>query len=681
MLEHVFVEDERLDWLGELNVEQRVAATASPSRPLLILAGAGTGKTATLSARVAWLISEGVAPERILLLTFTRRAAREMLTRTRALLERAGIGAAGSVVGGTFHSVAWRLVRLYAESLGLPTRLSVLDASDSADLLDVVRQELGYAESGRRFPRKGTLADIYSRTVNAQRPVTEVLVEQFPWCLPYTEEIGRIFTRFGQRKRDAQALDLDDLLLYARALAAHESAGRKLAGMFEHVLVDEYQDVNALQVDIVRELRRENRGLSVVGDDLQAIYGFRAASAKHILDFASVFPDASVVTLEQNYRSTQPILDAANAVAAQAERSHPKRLRSVRGEGGRPQIVFCGDEAEEANDVAERLLAEHERGVALREQAVLMRTGHHSALLELELDRRRVPYVKYGGIRYLETAHVKDLLALLRLVSNPADEVSWFRVLQMLEGIGPRVAQRIIDALAADTATLPEQWASAAAVPPASRVYGAPLMTALAAASAASSPGAQAELLRDALAPLIRRRYPDADVRLRDLDLLADAAACSANLEQFTAELALDPPQSSSDLARQPKLDEDYLVLSTIHSAKGLEWETVHLIHASDGNLPSDMALTSGDGLEEERRLLYVALTRSRRALHVYVPARYFHQPRGASDASGLGNTSRFLTDEVRSLCEVVHASEPAAALVGEQIHEQIRVGVDALWR
>ena len=616
MIERVFVEEEGLDWLGELNDEQRLAATASPSRPLLILAGAGTGKTATLSARVAWLISEGVAAERILLLTFTRRAAREMLTRTRALLERAGVAAAGSVVGGTFHSVAWRLVRLYAEPLGLPPRLSVLDASDSADLLDVVRQELGYAESGRRFPRKGTLADIYSRTVNAQRPLSEVLVEQFPWCEPYTEEIGRIFTRFGQRKRDAQALDLDDLLLYARALAAHETAGPKLAGMFEHVLVDEYQDVNALQVDLVRELRRENRGLSVVGDDLQAIYGFRAASAEHILDFASVFPDASVVTLEQNYRSTQPILDAANAVAAQAERSHPKRLRSVRGEGGRPQLVFCGDEAEEASQVAERVLAEHERGVALREQAVLMRTGHHSALLELELDRRRVPYVKYGGIRYLETAHVKDFLALLRLVEQPGRPGEL--VPRPADARGDRPARRAADHRHARSRTprrCPNSGPRAAAVPPASRVYGAPLMTALAAASAAPSPGAQAELLRDALAPLIRRRYPDADVRLRDLDLLADAAARSTSLEQFTAELALDPPQSSADLARQPKLDEDYLVLSTIHSAKGLEWETVHLIHASDGNLPSDMALTSRDGLEEERRLLYVALTRPRRAL------------------------------------------------------------------
>jgi DNA helicase-2/ATP-dependent DNA helicase PcrA len=670
-----------LHWLGELNEQQRAAATAPPERTLLILAGAGSGKTATLSARVAWLVAQGLAPERILLLTFTRRAAREMLTRTRALLKRAGIAARGQVVGGTFHSVAWRLVRLYAEPLGLPPRLSVLDAGDGADLLDLVRQELGYADSGRRFPRKATLADIYSRTVNAQRPLSELLPEQFPWCEPYAEEIGRIFTRYGQRKRDAHALDLDDLLLYWRALAMHEVAGARLAAMFDHLLVDEYQDVNALQVDVVQALRPKHRGLTVVGDDLQAIYGFRAASAAHILGFPTLFADADTVALEQNYRSTQPILDLANKVAAQAERQHPKRLQSVRGEGRRPQLVFCRDETEEATAVAERVLAEHERGVALRDQAVLMRTAHHSDLLELELGRRRVPYVKYGGIRYLEAAHVKDFLSLLRIVSNPADRVSWFRVLQLLEGIGPRVAGRMLDRLELDLTTLPGQWPSSPAVPEAARADGAALVEALATAATQAAPGTQAGLLRDALAPLIRRRYADAEPRLHDLALLADSAAKAASLEEFAAELALDPPQSSADFAGPPKLDSDYLVLSTIHSAKGLEWDIVHLIHASDGNLPSDMALSSREGLDEERRLLYVALTRARQGLSIYVPVRYFHRPLGIDDANGLGKTSRFLTNEVQSVCEVLQPSEWQPMLVGAQIEEQVTVAVDALWR
>src|SRR5262245_17964184 len=506
MLEHMFDNE---DWLTGLNDAQRSAATAPAGRPRRVVAGAGAGKTATLAARVAWLIAESVAPERILLLTFTRRASRELLTRTRGLLERAGVSARGQVVGGTFHSVGWRLVRLYAEPLGLPPRLSVLDAGDTADLLDLVRQELGHAESGRRFPRKGTLADVYSRTVNAQRPLARVLAEQFPWCEPHAEEIGRIFVRYGERKRSAQALDLDDLLLYWRALAQHEVAGARLAAMFDHVLVDEYQDVNALQVDVVAALRRDNRGLTVVGDDLQAIYGFRSASADHILSFPSRFPDAAVATLEDNYRSTQPILDVANAVAVQAERRHPKELRSVRGEGHRPRLLFCRDEAEEAAEVAERVLAEHERGVALREQAVLMRAAHHSGLLELELGRRRIPFVKYGGIRYVEAAHVKDFLSLLRLVANPADRVSWFRVLQLLEGVGPRLAGRILEALELDLTTLAAQWPSSPAVPQTARAEGATLVEALATAAARTAPGAQAELLRDALAPFIRRRYPD----------------------------------------------------------------------------------------------------------------------------------------------------------------------------
>jgi DNA helicase-2/ATP-dependent DNA helicase PcrA len=668
------------DWLDDLNDAQRLAATAPPDRPLLILAGAGSGKTATLAARVAWLIAAGVGPDRILLLTFTRRAARELLTRTRALLDRAGVAARGRVVGGTFHSVAWRLIRLYAEPLGLPPRLSVLDAGDAADLLDLVRQELGYAESGKRFPRKGTLADVYSRAVNAQRPLSEVLDEQFPWCLPHAEELGRIFVRYGERKRDAQALDLDDLLLYWRALAEHEVAGRRLAAMFDHVLVDEYQDVNALQVDVVAALRRDSRGVTVVGDDLQAIYAFRAASAEHILEFAAQFADASTATLEDNYRSTQPILDVANAVAEQAERRHPKRLRSVRGDGSRPRLLFCRDEAEEAVEVAERVLAEHERGVALREQAVLMRVAHHSDLLELELGRRRVPFVKYGGIRYLEAAHVKDFLSLVRLVCNPADRVSWFRVLQLIEGVGPRTAARIVEGLEPDLATVARDWSSSPFVPAAARAEGSPLVEALGAAASDASAGGQAARLRDALAPFVRRRYADAEPRLHDLAVLADAAARASSLEQFAADLAIDPPRSSADFAGPPRLDEDYLVLSTIHSAKGLEWDVVHLIHASDGNLPSDMALSAPEGLDEERRLLYVAVTRPRRTLNVYVPVRYFHRPRGVDDASGLGKTSRFLTEEVQALCEVVHPSDELAPLVGPEIHEQVTVAVDSLW-
>ena len=671
------------DWLRDLNADQRRAATAPSDRPLLILAGAGSGKTMTLSSRVAWLIDQGLTPERVLLLTFTRRAARDMLGRTRSLLERRGLSSGGRVVGGTFHSVAWRLVRLYAEPLGLPPRLSVLDAGDSADLLNLVRQELGLAESGQRFPRKATLADIYSRTVNAQRLLSAVLAEHFPWAEPHLDAIGEIFRAYGQRKREAHLLDLDDLLLYWRALATHPQAGERLGAMFDHVLVDEYQDVNSLQVEIVQAMRTQRRGLTAVGDDFQAIYGFRAASAEHILGFPDLFPDAELVTLERNYRSTQPILDAANAVAAQAPRSHPRVLTSVHGEGDRPQLVTCRDEAKEASEVADRVLHLHERGLALREQAVLMRTSHHSDLLELELGRRRIPYVKYGGIRYLEAAHVKDYLALLRIIVNPDDSMSWFRVLQLLDGVGPRNAARILEALrahAGDDAPA-AAWDELTSLPAATRGQGMRLSEALLSATAAGSPGEQAELLLHAVTPLLRRHYSDAETRLDDLTTLAAQAALASSLEQFAAELVLDAPSSSSEVSGPPRLDEDYLVLSTIHSAKGLEWEAVHLIHASDGNLPSDMALSNEEGLEEERRLMYVAVTRARRWLHIYAPIRYFHQPRGETDANGLGRVSRFIDEDVQAGCEVIRPGDEDARLLGAEIHDRAAVAVDALWR
>src|SRR5271157_4079259 len=459
-------------WLDGLNAEQRAAATY-PGGVLLILAGAGTGKTTTLCARVAWLLSEGTAAERILLLTFTRRAAREMVERAGTLAERTAPDA-GRVVGGTFHSVAHRMVRTHASSLGLAPGFGVLDAGDASDLLDFVRQEQGQAASRRRFPRAQTMLDIYSRTVNAQTPLAQVLAESFPWCEEHREALGEIFRAYAARKRALGLLDLDDLLLYWRALAADEVLGARMAGDFDHVLIDEYQDVNGLQVDIVRGMRPTRSGLTVVGDDFQAIYGFRAASAGHILDFPEQFPGTHTVTLEQNYRSTTPILSVANAVSAQDELGFPKTLWSER-EGGQPaELVFPRDEGEQASEVCDRVMEAREEGVELRSQAVLFRTGHDSDQLELELTRRGIPFVKYGGLRYLEAAHVKDLIALLRLADNPADEVSWFRVLQLLDGVGPTRARRALDALRPAEGEPPQldRWPAAAAhVPEGSREH------------------------------------------------------------------------------------------------------------------------------------------------------------------------------------------------------------------
>ncbi len=652
-------------WLEQLNPEQRAAAT-HPDGPLLVLAGAGTGKTMTLSARVAWLIAQGTAPERLMLLTFTRRAAREMLQRVRTM-SGTPAGRAG-VLGGTFHSIAHRFVRLHASSLGLDSGFAVLDAGDAADVLDLIREEQGHAKEKRRFPRPSTLLDIYSRTVNFHRPLNEIVTEAFPWCEDHIEAMAAIFKAYTARKRSLGALDLDDLLVYWRALASDDVIGPTIEDGFDHVLIDEYQDVNGLQVEIVRALRSTRRELTVVGDDLQAIYGWRAASAEHILDFPSHFPDATTVMLERNYRATQPLLETANALASEATRAYRKRLHTERERGHPPQLVFCRDAPAEAVEICERVLEAREQGIDLRRQAVLMRTSHDSDLLELELARRQIPFVKYGGLKYLEAAHVKDLIAFFRLLDGRRNELAWFRVLQLLDGVGPVTARKVVDALLAGRpARLPD---------------GAPaLITALETARSQRTAGEQAETLRDAIAPLIENRYPDGGLRLKDLDqLVAAARECTTDLGHFTSELSLDPPQSSQDLAGPPHLDEDWLVLSTVHSAKGLEWEAVHVLALYDGNFPADMACGSAESIEEERRLLYVAVTRARRQLRLYVPVRYYHRPNGIDDAYGYGKPSRFLTAAVQRTCETVRLDEPIAPPAGEPAPRRISVSVDALF-
>jgi DNA helicase-2/ATP-dependent DNA helicase PcrA len=700
----VVAQIEERPWLDELNDEQRAAAT-HVGGPLLILAGAGTGKTTTLCARVAWLVSEGVPSERILLLTFTRRAAREMLQRARGM-----VPASSRVLGGTFHSVAHRLVRRHASALGLPSGFGVLDAGDAADVLDLLRSEHGHAQAKTRFPRKGTLLDIYSRTVNAQEPLSGVVEEHFPWCSDHREDISALFKAYTARKRSLGVIDLDDLLLFWRALAADEVIGPRLAASFDHVLVDEYQDVNDLQVDIVRAFGASGPKITAVGDDFQAIYGFRSASAAHILDFPAHFDGTHLVTLERNYRSTQPVLDAANAVSAQAARAFPKRLRADRPGGARPRVIHVRDEAAQAEEVCTRILQAREQGSELRAQAVLMRTSHDSDMLELELHRRRIPFVKYGGLRYLEAAHVKDFIALLRLADNGADDVAWFRILQLVEGIGPASARRAIAAMSGAAApagaseaaggaarrglaaaardevgegrlaAVPDRlatWPHAREALPAGAREGADaVIEALRVAREEPRAGPRAEGLRDVLAPLVKTRYPDGALRVQDLDQLVDAAHQASDPRHFVAELVLDPPQSSADIAQPPHLDEDYLVLSTIHSAKGLEWDSVHVLAVYDGNFPACLSAGTSEAVDEERRLLYVGMTRARRTLHLYVPVRYHHRPHGRDDAHGYGKPSRFLTAEVLAACDVTRLPDDPLNPYGAPVVTRRRISV-----
>ncbi|HXJ66503.1 MAG TPA: ATP-dependent helicase [Actinomycetota bacterium] len=653
------------NWLDTLNPPQREAVTHGGG-PLLVVAGAGSGKTWTLACRVAHLIDSGVPPHRILLLTFSRRAAREMLSRAERLIDGSGAPAT-RVWGGTFHAVANRLLRLYARQLGLAPDFTVLDQADGADLMNLIRSDLGLAARERRFPRKETLASIHSRVVNAGTPLGEVLKRHFPWCLEEADGIREVFRAYTARKRVHLVLDYDDLLVYWRALAEDAGAGPHMASRFDHVLVDEYQDTNALQADVLLAMHRTVPNVTVVGDDAQAIYGFRAATVQNILDFPQRFPGARVVRLEQNYRSTQPILDATNEVISHSPQRHEKTLWSDRRTGERPRLVRCRDEAEQCDEVCRRLLEHRERGVALNHQAVLFRTGHHSDLLEVELAHRNIPFVKYGGLKFMESAHVKDVLALLRILENPLDEVGWFRVLQLPEGMGPAAARRAMAAIGLGPEPGVVELTPAAAAgagvgplarfldrPPAVPSAAGPEVDALRAAFVECVEGdppaaVQVERLRRFLEPVFARRYDSAAARLRDLEQLEALASRFPERGRLLAELALDPPSSTSDLAGPPLLDEDYVVLSTIHSAKGGEWDVVHVIHAADGMIPSDMSTGNAEEIEEERRLFYVALTRARDALYVYFPLRFYRRPRGRAgeDAHTYAQLTRFLPPDV----------------------------------
>jgi DNA helicase-2/ATP-dependent DNA helicase PcrA len=635
----------------DLNPEQRAAAEHGGG-PLLIVAGAGTGKTMTLAARVAALVGRGVRPERLLLLTFSRRAAREMLSRAAHLVGPD----AGRVWGGTFHAIGNRLLRIHGRALGLSPDFTVLDQADAADVMNLLRDELGYSGRERRFPRKETLASIYSRVVNAGERLPFVLARHYPWCLDEAEGIREIFQAYTERKRRQHVLDYDDLLLFWKALATSPSTGIQLAAAFDHVLVDEYQDTNAVQADILEALRPEGTegNLTVVGDDAQAIYGFRAATVRNILDFPDRFPGARIVRLERNYRSTPPLLKVSNAVIALSPQRHEKTLHPDRSGDRRPTLHACLDEADQSDAVCRAVLEHREAGVELKRQAVLFRAAHHSDHLEVELSRRNIPFVKYGGLKFVEAAHVKDALAALRILENPFDEVSWFRVLQLLDGMGPASARRLMDDLgvAVDDDGRPSPLRrfldEPVAVPKAAAQGVRDLRAALGDAIADGLPAAaQLERIRTFLEPVIVRRYDAAIARIGDLEQLELLASEARSRAEFLADLTLDPPSSASDLAGPPSLDEDYLILSTIHSAKGLEWDVVHVIHAADGMIPSDLSTGDDEELEEERRLLYVALTRARDALHVTYPQRYYRRPRGLEDPHARSQRSRFLAEEV----------------------------------
>jgi DNA helicase-2/ATP-dependent DNA helicase PcrA len=625
--------------LERLNPRQREAACAGAA-PLLIIAGAGTGKTNTLAHRVAHLILEGCSPEKLLLLTFTRRAALEMTRRAQRIVGEV-MKEARLPWSGTFHSIANRLIRRHCKRLGLAESFSVLDRGDAADLMDVARHDRGLGKvemqaASKRFPRKDTCLAIYSHRVNTQRPLAETLQALFPWCAEWEGELKKLFGSYVEKKLSNHALDYDDLLLYWHEMMADGTLAAEIGAQFDHILVDEYQDTNVLQAEILLRLKPSGEGVTVVGDDAQAIYSFRAATVENIRNFTKQYQSPIVIPLEENYRSTQQVLDAANALIG-------KNLHSKKKCGAKPRYVTVADDEGQAQYVVTRVLEARERGVLLRHQAVLFRASHHSDLLELELVRRNIPYVKYGGLKFLEAAHVKDLLAVLRWADNPRNRVAAFRALQLLPGVGPAGAQRIFTRFEAEG----HSWSALKT--------GSPETDELMAYLANSVWEGQLQRVREWYQPHLERLYDSAQVRAGDLLQLEKIAVQFMERSSFLTEMALDPPSATSDLSGAPYLDEDYLVLSTVHSAKGQEWEAVHILNVADGNFPSEFSTGRADLIEEERRLLYVAMTRAKSELHVIAPLKYYVASQSRmGDRHVYGAKSRFMTAQVLACMEEV---------------------------
>jgi len=681
--------------LARLNDDQRRAVefgiTAPGDGPLLVIAGAGSGKTNSLAHRVAHLIVNGADPRRILLMTFSRRAAGEMARRVERIAanvlgDKAAAMTDALAWSGTFHGIGARLLRDYAPSIGLDPAFTIHDREDSADLMNLVRHDLALSAKSSRFPAKGTCLAIYSRIVNATMPIEEALRDVFPWCAMWKDELTALFAAYVETKQAQNVLDYDDLLLYWAALMGEAEIAADLAGRFDHVLVDEYQDTNRLQASILIALKPAGAGLTVVGDDAQAIYSFRAATVRNILDFPQSFTrPATLVTLERNYRSTAPILAASNAVIARASERFAKTLWTERQSGGRPRLVTVRDEAGQALYIVDAILEARERGVPLKEQSVLFRASHHSGPLEVELTRRNIPFVKFGGLKFLDAAHVKDVLALLRLAENPRDRVAGFRVLMLLPGIGPATAGRLLGAMAAAADPLAE---FAAFTPPARAAEDWPAFAALLGAMRTRAAGWPGELegIRAWYQPYLEQAHEDAAVRMADLAQLEQIAAGYASRERFLTELTLDPPSAVSDESGVPYKDEDYLILSTIHSAKGQEWRQVFVLNVVDGCIPSDLGTGTSAEIEEERRLLYVAMTRAKDDLHLVVPQRFYVTQQGrGGDRHLYGSRTRFIPEAITGLFETTTwprmASAGAASATPAVAPVDLKARMRGMWR
>ena len=679
-------------YLSRLNPEQRAAVLHGDGKvaePLLVIAGAGSGKTSTLAHRVAHLIVEGADPRRILLMTFSRRAAAEMTHRVERIAaqvmgERAGTLTEGLSWAGTFHSVGARFLRDHALEIGLDPAFTIHDREDSADLINLLRHELDLFKTESRFPAKNTCLAIYSRVVNAQAELEPVLGKVFPWCAGWAEELKRLFAAYVEAKQAQNVLDYDDLLLWWSQMCAEPALAERLSSGFDHILVDEYQDTNRLQAAILTALKPDGRGLTVVGDDAQSIYSFRAAEVRNILDFPGLFSEPSrIITLDRNYRSTDTVLQAANGVIGEALERFTKHLWTDRRSSERPLLVTVRDEAEQANYVCEKVLEEREQGTPLKAQAVLFRASRHSGPLEVELTRRNIPFVKFGGLKFLDSKHVKDVLAILRFAENPRDRVAGFRVIQLLPGMGPSAAGGAMEAM--ERSLDPALGLRFFKAPPRAETDWPGFVELFATLRTRSSWPSDLEHTCLWYEPHLERIHEDATARRADLLQLEQIASGYSTRERFLTDLTLDPPTATGGEARPPHLDEDYLVLSTVHSAKGQEWTNVFVLNAVDGCFPSDLAVGEREEIEEERRLLYVAMTRAKDSLHLLVPQRFYVSGQSAGgDRHVYASRTRFIPDHILDRFQQVSwppPTSPQDKVPRPEIRVDLKTRMRGMWK
>lgn len=622
-----------IDYAAALNSQQLAAVTAGEG-PSLVIAGAGSGKTRTLVYRVAYLIDSGVDPSNILLLTFTRKSAQEMVQRAGEL-----IGARSErVCGGTFHSVANLLLRRYGRSIGVEPGFTILDRGDAEDLIALVRSQLGLNEKDKRFPRKGTIMEMISKSENTLRSLEEIILDEFGHFADHIEDLSRLKTAYQSAKRQKQLLDYDDLLVMLRQLLLlDETARMTISRQFRYILVDEYQDTNRLQAEVVRKLAATHNNVMVVGDDSQSIYAFRGATFKNIMEFPQLFPGTQIYKLEENYRSTQPILNLANCIIDEAAEKYTKRLFTRKIDGPLPSLVEAAGENTQSRFIAQKILELREEGVPLSEVAVLFRSSFHSFDLEIELSRKGLPFIKRGGVKFIETAHVKDLLAHVRVIANPLDTVSWNRVLMLVEGVGPKKAHDLLAAIVKGG----QPFDVLRGVSGRSGQGLKNLANTLESLSGAEarSPSEQVNQIYEYYLPILKEQYDDYPKRTRDLDHLHTIAEGYPGVNEFLADLALEPPDGSASGVDAPDRDDERLVLSTIHSAKGLEWQAVFVIWIVDGRFPSVYSFVADEDLEEERRLFYVSVTRAKRHLFLTYPINVYDKSSGML----LSKPSRFL--------------------------------------